>query len=96
MSDSDRKGLTSVAKLSNLKQLLVSKARMSIEGLPGYERAKTILKSKCGKPSEDKNTHTRAIMSLPIINPVTVKKIHDFYKNAVHPCTIVRSDKHHQ
>ena len=40
---------------------VVSKVRMSIDGLPftseGYERAKNILKTKYGKPSEVSNAH---------------------------------------
>ena len=57
----DKAKLTQVAKFSYLKKLLVPSVRVSIDGLPfmteGYERAKSILKSKYGKPSEVANAH---------------------------------------
>ena len=70
--------LSDVAKFSYLKELLSPTAKMCIEGLPftseGYERTKAILKSKYGKPSEVANAHMQAIIALPPITHVNVKK----------------------
>ena len=41
-------------------------------------RAKNILLTKYGKPSEVANTHVQNIMSLPQINNANPQKIHDF------------------
>ena len=52
-SEIDKAELTQVATFSYLKELLVPSVRASIDGLPfttkGYERAKSILKTKYGK-----------------------------------------------
>ena len=65
----DKAGLTQVAKFSYLKELLNPKVRASVDGLPynteGYERAKSILKTKYGKPSEVSNAHMQGIIALP-------------------------------
>ena len=57
----DKSGIGQVAKFSYLKQLLVPKVRAVIDGLPfnreGYTRAKNILMTKYGKPSEVANAH---------------------------------------
>ena len=45
----------------------------------GYERAKHILKSKYGKPSEVINAHVQSIMALPHIRGASPSKIHEFY-----------------
>ena len=83
-SEIEKTQLSGVAKFSYLKELLSPTAKMCIEGLPftseGYERAKAILKSKYGKPSEVANAHMQAIIALPPITHVNVKKIHDFYE----------------
>ena len=79
----DRANLSQVAKFSYLKELLLPKVRASVDGLPftteGYERAKSILSSKYGKPSEVANAHMQCIISLPTINGANPVKIHDFY-----------------
>ena len=57
----DKSGIGQVAKFSYLKELLVPKVRAVIDGLPfnreGYTRAKNILMTKYGKPSEVANAH---------------------------------------
>ena len=62
---------------------MLPKVRASIDGLPftteGYERAKSILSSKYGKPSEVANAHMQCIISLPAVNGANPVKIHDFY-----------------
>ena len=50
----DKSQVAAVTKFSYLKELVEPKVRNAIDGLPftveGYERAKSILKSKYGKP----------------------------------------------
>ena len=57
----DRSDVPSVTKFSYLKELLEPNVRTLIDGLPfsteGYERAKMILKSDCGKKSEIVNAY---------------------------------------
>ena len=52
----DNTKISNVSKFSYLKELLDLKVRLLVDGLPftseGYERAKGILQSKFGKPSE--------------------------------------------
>ena len=83
----DKAEITQVAKFSYLKELLVSKVRMSIDGLPftseGYERAKNILKTKYGKPSEVSNAHVQQIISLQTVRGTQPGKIHEFYETLV-------------
>ena len=61
----DKSELSSVTKLSYPKELVIPKVRLLIDGLPwnteGYERAKNILPSKSGKPSELANAHIQNI-----------------------------------
>ena len=83
----DQADITTVNKFSYLKELVIPKVRALVDGLPfnteGYERAKAILKTKFGKPSEVTNSHIQCIMSLPIITQNNVIKIHDFYEKLV-------------
>ena len=83
----DKAGLTQVAKFSYLKELLNPKVRASVDGLPynteGYERAKSILKTKYGKPSEVSNAHMQGIIALPTIQGSQPVKIHEFYGRLV-------------
>ena len=83
----DKAEIRQVAKFSYLKELLVSKVRMSIDGLPftseGYERAKNILKTKYGKPSEVSNAHVQQIISLQTVRGSQPGKIHEFYETLV-------------
>lgn len=80
----DKAKLTQVAKFSYLKELLVPSVRASVDGLPftteGYERAKHILKTKYGKPSEVENAHMQCIIGLSTIHGVDPAKIHEFHE----------------
>ena len=59
-------------------------ARVMIEGLPfsseGYERAKTILKTKYGQISEVINAHIQCILGLPKLHGTEPAKVHKFYE----------------
>ena len=83
----DKAELMTVSKLSYLKELVIPKVRALIDGLPhnseGYQRAKTILKTKFGRPSEVTNAHIQCIISLPVINHTNPAKIHEFYEKLV-------------
>ena len=76
--------LTSVTKLSYLNEFLEPKVRSIIDGLPftseGYNRAKSIVEGKYGKPSEVANAHIQSIMNLPYIGNADPYKIHRFYE----------------
>ena len=80
----DKSNLPQVTKFSYLKELLIQKVRISIDGLPfspeGYERAKNILKTKYGKDSEIVHAHIQQIMNLPTITGNSPTKIHEFYE----------------
>ena len=62
--------MAAVTKFAYLKDLLEPKVRARIDDLPfssqGYERAKNILKNKCGKISEIVNGYVQNIMGLPV------------------------------
>ena len=64
--------------------MVIPKVRLLIEGLPwnteGYERAKNILSSKFGKPSELANAHIQNILSLPVIAGKNSVQINEFYE----------------
>ena len=49
----------------------------------GYNRAKSILVGKYGKPSEVANAHTQSVMVLPTTNNTNPYKIHDFYERLI-------------
>ena len=69
-----------VAKFAYLKDLLESKVRAGIDGLPfsneGYERAKNILRTKYGRTSEIMNAYVQNIMGLPVISGANPARIH--------------------
>ena len=73
--------LASLTKLSYLKEFLEPKI---IDGLTftseGYNRAKSILEGKYGKPSKVANAHIQSIINLPYIGNVDLYKIHRFYE----------------
>eukprot|EP00794_Sanderia_malayensis_P000965 gene965-biopygen216 len=79
----DKANIDSVAKFSYLKELLLPKVRVHVEGLPftteGYERAKHILRSAYGKSSEVINAYVQNLTSLPVIKGNSPSKVHDFY-----------------
>ena len=63
------------------------KVRILTDGLPftlgGYNRAKSIICAKCGRPSEVVNAHIQGIMQLPTINGTNLQKINEFYENLI-------------
>ena len=78
----DKAAIAGVTKFSYLKELLVPKARASVEALPfsseGYMRAISILKDKYGKDSGIVKAYNKEILELPVISGVNVKNIHEF------------------
>ena len=80
----DKSELSPVTTLRYLKKMVIPKVRLLIEGLPwnteGYERAKNILSSKFGKPSELANAHIQNILSLPVIAGTNPVRINEFYE----------------
>ena len=83
----DKSGISPISKFSYLKELLAPKTRVLIDGLPfiteGYKRAKVVLKSKFGKPSEVAKAHIENVISLPVINNSHPGRIHSFYEKLV-------------
>jgi len=83
----DKSEVSPITKFSYLKELLIPKVRVYVDGLPftteGYERAKNVLKTKYGKPSEVANAHMQCIMALPVTSGSSPSKIHDFYEKLV-------------
>ena len=79
----DKANIDPITKFNYLKEFLEPKVRPLTENLPhtaeGYERAKSILKSKFGKKSEVINAHVQTIMNLPHIKGANPHKIHEFY-----------------
>ena len=67
-SEIDKAEIGSVSKFSYLKELLIPRVRLLIDGLPftseGYSRAKSIL---LGKSTEITAAHIYCITSLPVI-----------------------------
>ena len=81
----DKANIDPITKFNYLKEFLEPKVRPLIENLPhtaeGYERAKSILKSKFGKPNEVINAHVQTIMNLPILKELTPIKFMSFMQN---------------
>ena len=80
----DQVQISPISKFSYLKELLVPKVRLLIDGLPftseGYARAKSILTSRYGKPSEVAAAHIHCITSLPVISNCNPNRIQEFYE----------------
>ena len=80
--------IPAVTQFSYLRELVMPKVRITIQGLPftteGYERARNILKTKYGKPSEVVNSYVQNIMSLPNIHGCQTSKIHEFYETLMY------------
>ena len=83
----DHAEIGQVVKFSYLKELLIPKVRLVIDGLPftteGYERTKQVLITRYGKPSEVTNAHIQNLLNLPSIHGTSPVKIHDFYEKLV-------------
>ena len=86
-SEIDKAEVGLVSKFSYLKELLIPKVWLIIDGLPftseGYSRAKFILLGKFGKSTEIAAAHIQCITSLPIIQNSHSNQIHDFYEKLV-------------
>ena len=80
--------IPAVTKFNYLKELVMPKVRITIQGLPftteGYERARNILKTRYGKSSEIVNSYVQNIMSLPNIHGCQPSKIHEFYETLMY------------
>ena len=80
----DKSNIPQVTKFSYLKELLATNVRVLVDGLPfsaeGYERAKNILASTYGKPSEVVNAHVQEIMNLQTVYGSNPVKIYQFYE----------------
>ena len=73
-----------VTKFSYLKELVDSKVRNLVDGLPftpdGYQKAKDLLSRRFEKTSEVVGSYVRHILVFPTIRERDVKKIHEFYE----------------
>ena len=67
----DKSGIPSVTKFADLRELLDTNVRKTVEALPftgeGYVRAKTILEEKYGGKCEIIKAYTKQILELPVI-----------------------------
>ena len=83
----DKSSIAQISKFSYLKEMVVPKVRLTIDGLPftteGYERAKAILRSKYGEESEVVNAHVQNIMMLPTITNTSSSKIKGFFEKLI-------------
>ena len=81
----DQIQISPMNKFFCLKELLVPKERLLIDGVlftsEGYARAKSILTSRYGKPSEVVAAHIHCITSLPVISNCNPNRIQEFYEN---------------
>ena len=80
----DQVQISPISKFSYLKELLVPKVRLLIDGLPftpeGYTRAKSILTSRYSKPSEVAAAHIHCITSLSVVPNCNPNSIQKFYE----------------
>ena len=80
----DSSSANQVTKFSYLKELLVPRVRLLVDGLPfsseGYERAKNILTTKYGQASEVVNAYVQKISNLPTVHGTNPHKITEFYE----------------
>ena len=70
-----------------MKELLASRVRAVIDGLPfyseGYPSAKNILMTKYAKPKEVATAHIQCIMGLPVITGTNPTRINEIYEKLV-------------
>ena len=80
----DQVQISPISKFSYLKELLVPKVRLLIDGLPftseGYARAKSILTSRYGKLSEVAAAHIHCMTSPSVISNYNHNGIQEFYE----------------
>ena len=83
-----------MSKFSFLKELVIPKVRLVIDSAPftseGYTRAKNILLTKYGKPSEVANAHVQNIMSLPQINNANPQNFFRLFRKITMQCASIR------
>ena len=88
MAEIDSTDLSPVTKFAYLKELVESKIRVGIDGLPltteGYRRAKGILESEYGKISEIVNAYVQNILELPVIKNANPNEVDKFYKTLLY------------
>jgi hypothetical protein len=84
----DKSKAAAITTFSYLKELVESKVRSCIDGLPfsteGYERAKIIRKTKFGRLCEIVHAYMKNIMGLPVITGNQPRKVHEFYEYLVY------------
>ena len=80
----DQVQISPISELSYLKELLVPKVTLLIDGLPftseGYARVTSILTPRYGKPSEVAAAHIHCITSLPVNSKCNLTCIQKFYE----------------
>ena len=81
----DKAETVPVSKFSYLRELLISRVRLLIGGLPFTfeDYSKSILLGKFSKSTEIAVTHIQFTTSLPVIQNSHPNRIHDFYENSV-------------
>ena len=81
----DSQNVPPVTKFSYLTELLVSRVRSAIDGLPfneeGYQRALKYLREKFGQPEEIAGAYVINLLELPAITERNIAKVHQFYEN---------------
>ena len=80
----DKSDVPAVTMFSYLKELVETKVRNLIDGLPfieeGYHRAIDLLRRRYGNTSEVVSSYVRNILQLSTIKDRDVRKIHEFYE----------------
>ena len=88
MAENDSTDLSPVTKFAYLKELVKSKIRVGIDGLPltneGHSRAKAILESEYGKTSEIVDAYVQNILELPVIKIANPNEVDKFYKTLLY------------
>ena len=78
----NKTSVAAITKFSNLREILDTKAKRTIEALPftseGYNRARSILLEKYGKESEIVKAYTKEILDLSTVPNASPKKICEF------------------
>ena len=85
-----------ITKFAYLCELLDLKKKHDIGSIPftveGYNRAKSILKDRCGKALEIIKSYAKVIMNVPYIPCTTPRKIKDFSEQLNHCVTGIAND----
>ena len=86
-SEIDKAEIGPVSKFSYLKELLIPRVRLLIDGLAftsgDYSRAKSILLDKFGKSTETAAAHIQCITSLPVTQNSHPNRTHAFYEKLI-------------